>query len=227
MLALQRTDRSRPLTPRNGTTEWELLQNGRRVAVISPVRAGGSILRRILIIVFMGRTMWEAKTQDGELICKDRSWTIASNAAKARFAQDDHKAKAQRPETQRPEAQRPEALSNADDNTTAAPPEPRNILSDKHDTNEGHGENPGERQKLQSRAAGAAKEQPSPAAKGDERPTRPAPERAVKFPPAPEPPSEPAAPPEPEPEPEPEPAETETGPKKRRRQRKNKNQRRR
>ena len=82
MLALQRTDRSRPLTPRNGTTEWELLRNGQRVAVISPVKARSGIIDRILAL---GQTNWEARTQDGKLICRGQTWTTATDAAKARF----------------------------------------------------------------------------------------------------------------------------------------------
>ena len=82
MLALQRTDRSRPLTPRNGTTEWELLRNGQRVAVISPVKAQGNIIDRILAF---RQTTWEARTQDGKLICRGETWTTATDAAKARF----------------------------------------------------------------------------------------------------------------------------------------------
>ena len=86
MLALQRTDQSRPLTPRNSTTEWELLRNGERVAVIFPVKPRDTLIQRVLMHSPIRRTVWEARTQEGELICRDPAWVIATNAAKAWFA---------------------------------------------------------------------------------------------------------------------------------------------
>ena len=102
MLALQRTDRSRPLTPRNGTTEWELLRNGQRVAVISPVKAHGNIIDRILAL---GQTTWETRTRDGKLICTGQNWTTATDAAKARFK--EHAAPAPNPEHAGTQGQEP------------------------------------------------------------------------------------------------------------------------